>query len=115
VNRFSSQPDVLTRISDLSTSAWAYAGLSAAFELGIVRALDEPATADAIGELLDLEPALVADLLEVLIALGAVERADGLYAVTPAFEPYRSGSLARVMRAGRPPPSAGGRSGRRRA
>jgi SAM-dependent methyltransferase len=99
VNGFSSSPDVLAQIAELSSSAWAYAGLSAAFELGVVRALDSPLTAPEIGAGLDLEPELVADLLGVLVAIGAVELRDGRYAMTPDFEPFRSGSLARVMRA----------------
>ena len=97
---FSAEPDILSSIAELSSSAWAYAGLSAAFELGIVRSLESPATAVELGERLDLDPALVADLLGVLVALGAVERQGERYAVTPALEPFRSGSLSRVMRAG---------------
>jgi SAM-dependent methyltransferase len=97
---FSTSPDILTSISELSSSAWAYTGLSAAFELGIVRSLDSPATAAEIGRNLDLEAELVADLLGVLVALGAVEKSDDRYTVTADFEPFRSGSLARVMRAG---------------
>ncbi len=97
---FSTEPDILSSISELSSSAWAYAGLSAAFELGIVRSLESPATAIELGERLDLDPALVVDLLGVLVALGAIERQEERYAVTPAFEPFRSGSLSRVMRAG---------------
>lgn len=100
MNDFSSNPDILSSIAQLSTAAWAYTGLSAAFELGIVRSLDAPASAAEIGLRLDLEPALVADLLGVLVALGAIEKRGERYAVTPAFEPFRSGSLARVMRAG---------------
>jgi SAM-dependent methyltransferase len=95
------RPDILTAVGELSSAAWAYAGLSAAFELGIVRALDEPATAPELGKRLGLDPELVADLLDVLVALGAVElRADGTYVVLPDFEPFRSGSLSRVVRAG---------------
>ncbi len=97
---FSSSPDVLSRIAELSSATWAYTGLSAALELGVVRALETPATAEELGQRLDLDPALIADLLGVLVALEAVERRDGRYAVTPAFEPFRSGSLARVLRAG---------------
>ena len=97
---FSSEPDILSSIAELSSSAWAYAGLSAAFELGIVRSLESPATAIELGQTLDLDPALIADLLGVLVALGAVERQGERYAVTPALEPFRSGSLSRVMRAG---------------
>ncbi len=100
VNGFSSTPDPISRIGELSSSAWAYAGLSAAFELGVVRALDGPAPAEEIAAGLDLEPELVADLLEVLVALGAAVRHGDRYGVAPEFEPFRSGSLARVMRAG---------------
>lgn len=97
---FSETPDVLSAIAGLSSAAWAYTGLSAAFELGIVRALETPASADELGGRLDLDPDLVADLLAVLVALGAVERRGDRYAVTADFEPFRSGSLARVLRAG---------------
>jgi SAM-dependent methyltransferase len=97
---FSAEPDILSSIAELSSSAWAYAGLSAAFELGIVRSLESPASAIELGQTLDLDPALIADLLGVLVALGAVERQGERFAVTPALEPFRSGSLSRVMRAG---------------
>jgi len=97
---FSPSPDILSRITDLSSASWAYAGLSAAFELGIVRALEDPATAEELGEQLDLDTELVADLLGVLVALGALERRGERYIATAAFDPFRSGSLARVMRAG---------------
>lgn len=66
----------------------------------MVRALDSPASSEELGRRLDLDPALVDDLLGVLVALGAIERQGERYAVTPAFEPFRSGSLARVLRAG---------------
>lgn len=100
MNGFSSSPDPISRISELSSSAWAYAGLSAAFELGVVRALDGPAPAEEIAAKLDLEPELVTDLLEVLVALGAAEQHGDGYGIAPEFEAFRSGSLARVMRAG---------------
>jgi len=100
VNGFSTSPDILSRVSELSSASWAYAGLSAAFELGIVRALEEPATAAELGERLDLDADLVADLLGILVALGAIERIGERYAATADFEPFRSGSLARVMSAG---------------
>jgi SAM-dependent methyltransferase len=97
---FSAEPDILSSVAELSSSAWAYAGLSAAFELGIVRSLESPASAVELGRTLNLDPALIADLLGILVALGAVERQGERYAVTPALEPFRSGSLSRVMRAG---------------
>lgn len=92
--------DILSSVSELSSAAWAYAGLSAAFELGVVAALESPVSPQELGRRLDLDPELIADLLEVLAALGAVERSGERYAATPEFEPFRSGSLARVVRAG---------------
>ena len=100
---FSTGPDIVSSIAELSSAAWAYTGISVAFELGVVRALDGPATATELGDRLDLEPALVADLLGVLVAIGAVERSGPggeVYAPTAALGPFRSGSLARVVRAG---------------
>lgn len=98
---FSPNPDVLSRIAELSNASWAYTGLSAAFELGIVRALGEPSTAGELAERLGLDAELVRDLVGVLVALGAVEPCEGgRFRAAPAFEPFRSGSLARVMRAG---------------
>lgn len=97
---FSARPDVLTSISALSAASWAYAGVSAAFELGIVRALDAPATPAEVGAKLDLEPELVADLLGVMVAIGAVRQEGDRFALAPDFEPFRSGSMAKVMRAG---------------
>jgi SAM-dependent methyltransferase len=100
---FSSGPDIVSSITELSSAAWAYTGVSMAFELGIVRALDEPSSAARIASRLDLDPALVEDLLGVLVAIGAVERTGergDVFAATAAFGPFRSGSLARVMRAG---------------
>lgn len=93
--------DILTAVGELSSAAWAYAGLSAAYELGILHALDRPATADELGDRLDLDPGLIADLLDVLVALGGVELGeDGRFAATADFEPFRAGSLSRVVRAG---------------
>jgi len=100
MNDFSPSPDILSRVSALSSAAWAYTGLASAFELGIVRELSAPASAEDLGRRLDLAPDLVTDLLGVLEAVGAVERRGAVYVATPDFEPFRDGSLARVMRAG---------------
>ena len=66
-----------------------------------IEALQRLERGGVVGCRLGLDPELVADLLDVLVALGAVElRADGAFAVLPEFEPFRSGSLSRVVRAG---------------
>ncbi len=100
MNGYSSGPDILSSVADLSSATWAYAGLSAAIELGVVAALEGESTPAELADRLDLDAELVDDLLGVLVALGAVECRAGRYAATPAFEPFRSGSLARVVRAG---------------
>ncbi len=104
MNRVSESPDILSNISALSSSMWAYTSLSAAFELGIVRELGVPVSAEVLGRRLGLDPELVGDLLGVLVALGAVEVSgrpgDERYVATPAFETFRAGSLGRVTRAG---------------
>lgn len=100
MNEFTPSPDILSRVSALSSAAWAYTGLAATFELGIVRELATPVSAEELGRRLDLDPELVADLLGVLEAVGAVERTGSLFAATSDFEPFRDGSLSRVMRAG---------------
>jgi SAM-dependent methyltransferase len=100
VNGYSAAPDILSTVGELSAATWAYAGVSAALELGVVGALDGETTAAELADRLDLDAELVGDLLAVLVALGAVERRGESYAATAAFEPFRSGALARVLRAG---------------
>jgi SAM-dependent methyltransferase len=100
MNRLARGPDILDHIAGLSSAAWAYASLSACFELGIVAELGSPVTAVELASRLALEEELVADLLGVLVALDAVERDGGRYVATPSFEPFRAGSLGRVTRAG---------------
>ena len=104
MNQVSATPDIVSNISDLSSSMWAYTSLSAAFELGVVGELGSPASAQEIAVRLGLDAELVQDLLGVLVALGAAD-VDGRpgrerYVATPAFETFRAGSLGRVTRAG---------------
>ena len=104
MNRISASPDILSSISALSSSAWAYASLSAAFELGLVKELGTPASVPELSERLEIEPGLVADMLGVLEALGAVEvngrNGSRRFVATPEFETFRAGSIGRVTRAG---------------
>jgi SAM-dependent methyltransferase len=104
MNQFSASPDILTTISTLSSSMWAYAGLSAAFELDLARELGTPSSVPELSARTGLDADLVADLLDVLVALGAVEgwvEGDGeVYVARPEFETFRDGSLGRVTEAG---------------
>jgi predicted O-methyltransferase YrrM len=104
MNQVSAAPDILSNISSLSSSMWAYTSLSAAFELGLAKELGDPATATELSARVGVEPELVRDLLGVLVALGAVETdgppGDERYVSTPEFETFRAGSIGRVTRAG---------------
>ncbi len=104
MNHVSREPDILDNISGLSSAMWTYTSLSACFELGIVEQLGEPVSRDELADRLDLDVELVADLLGVLLALGAVQRGTngdgGRFVATPAFETFRAGALGRVTRAG---------------
>jgi SAM-dependent methyltransferase len=100
MNQVSRAPDILDNIARLSSATWAYAGLSACFELGIVDELGAPVSATELAQRLDLELGLVEDLLGVLVALGAVSEEGGRFVATPEFETFRSGSVARVTQAG---------------
>jgi hypothetical protein len=92
--------DITEVMAALSSASWAYNSLAIALELGLAEHLDAPSSAASLAGKLELDPELVTELLEVLVAVGALERDGGLYAPTAAFEPFRTGSLARVMRAG---------------
>jgi predicted O-methyltransferase YrrM/DNA-binding transcriptional ArsR family regulator len=71
-------PDLDRRVSDLADGAWALAALSTALEHGLLEG--EPAGAADIARRTGLAEPLVARLLDVLVALGFVERrADGTY------------------------------------
>jgi SAM-dependent methyltransferase len=92
--------DITEAIAELSSATWIYTGLSVALELGLAEHLDAPSSARSLADKLELDADLVAELLDVLVALGALDRDGELYSPTSGFEPFRTGSLARVMRAG---------------
>ena len=72
------------RILDLGTSFWGSKTLLSAVELGLFTELAKgPLDADAVRARLGLHARSVRDFLDALVALGVLERRDGVYANTP--------------------------------
>ena len=72
-------------ILQLGTAFWASKTLLSAIELGLFTELASsgPLDADALRERLDLHPRSAEDFFDALVALGMLERADGVYRNTP--------------------------------
>ena len=72
-------------ILQLGFGFWGSKTLLSAVELGLFTLLaDGPLSADALTTRLKLHPRSVRDFLDALVALGQLERNDGLYSNTPA-------------------------------
>src|SRR5947199_549567 len=87
------QPNTITPVAALTPDAimqlgfafWGSKTLLSAVELGLFTLLaDGPLDADAVTARLKLHPRSVRDFLDALVALGQLERKDGIYANTPA-------------------------------
>lgn len=91
--------DFTDHLEQLSTSAWAYAALATALELGMLERLVEPISEQALARDCGIETELVADIIEALAVIGAIERRDGLLAPSPSFAMLLSPSPAKVLRA----------------
>ncbi|HKJ36181.1 MAG TPA: class I SAM-dependent methyltransferase [Solirubrobacterales bacterium] len=91
--------DFIDNLQRLSSATWAYAALAAALELGMLERLAEPIHEPDVAERCGVEPELAADIVEALVAIGALQRRDGLLVPAPSFEMLLSPSLARVLHA----------------
>lgn len=91
--------DFAENLEQLSSSAWAYAALATALELGLLERLGEPVAEEELAAIAGIEPDLCADLVEALLACSAVERRAGMLVPTPSFEMLLSPSVAPVLRA----------------
>jgi SAM-dependent methyltransferase len=70
-------------LGQLAAGTWGVAVLTACAELGMVEALQEPASAAALAAGAGVSPALAERLLDVLVALGLAERDGDGYRGTP--------------------------------
>lgn len=85
-------------LMDLATGYWRSAALSAAVELELFdRLADGPADAPALAADCQADPAYLRDLLEALVSLGLLERAETGYRIAPDFEPLLSPRGSRCM------------------
>lgn len=83
----------------LREDAWAYAAIASAVELGLLDHLGAPISRERLAAAAEVERGLIDDIAGVLVALGALEEADGLLSPTASFELYLSPSLRRVFEA----------------
>ncbi len=91
--------DFTEALEQLSCSAWTYAALATAVELGMLEHLAEPVAESAVAERCQVEPDICADIVEALIAVGAVTRSDGNLIPAPSFQTLLSPSVAKVLQA----------------
>ncbi len=89
--------DFSSNLEQLSSAVWAHAALATALELGVLDYLQQPTSEAEIAERCRLDPELVADLVETLVALAAIERDGDRLVPTPSFELLLSPSLVRVL------------------
>lgn len=86
-----------SRLAELSSSVWTVATLRVAFESGIVSAL--PGTTAALAERTGAHPSIVAGVLDVLVALGLVEKNGDELRATEALAPFTKAPAHDVVRA----------------
>jgi precorrin-6B methylase 2 len=91
--------DFIENLQRLSSATWAYAALAAALELGMLDRLAEPIAEEEVAERCAVERDLAADIVEALVAIGALRRREGMLVPAPSFEMLLSPSLARVLHA----------------
>jgi len=91
--------DFTEALEQLSCSAWTYAALATALELGMLEQLSEPVAESAVAERCEVDPELCADIIDALIAIGAVSRSDGSLIPAPSFQTLLSPPVAKVLQA----------------
>lgn len=92
--------DFIENLEQLSSYAWAYAALATALEIGMLDRLAEPISEPALAQACGVEEGLASDLVEALVALGAVRRDGPTLRPAPSFEMLLSPTVAKVIRAG---------------
>ena len=74
-------------ITSLSASVWAFSTLAAALEAGLLERLTEPRGLSELSQQPGLQPSLIEGMLDLLVALGLLQRNDDLYRSTPDLLP----------------------------
>lgn len=78
----SNKQSVKQVITSLSTSVWAFSTLAGALEAGVLERLTEPRSLAALSQHSGLQPSLIEGILDLLVALGLLERDGDLYRST---------------------------------
>ena len=94
------EADFADKLEQLSSSAWAYAALAGALEVGLLDRLREPVDRAEVAGCCGVEPELADDMIEALLAIGVVEADGSRLTPTPAFETLSSPRVVRVLRSG---------------
>jgi SAM-dependent methyltransferase len=98
-----SPEEVRTILQQLSASVWQLSVLSAAVEAGLVEPLAEPRAIAWLAERAGCSPLMVERTLDVLVAMGLVQRDGDRYVAGPGLaaqlEPQRHDSLKHEIRA----------------
>ena len=85
-------PPATKVIDDLSMSAWAFAALASALEVGLLEALTEARSLDELSAGSGITSSLVEGMLDVLVAVGLLSRVGYNYRSTPDLLPLLQGS-----------------------
>ncbi len=94
------EADFADTLEQLSSSAWAYAALAGALEVGLLDRLRDPVDRVEAAASCGVEPELADDMIEALLAIGVVEADGPRLTPTPAFETLSSPRVVRVLRSG---------------
>jgi precorrin-6B methylase 2 len=84
-------------IDELSSSAWAFATLTAALEAGLLEQLVDPQELGATSARSGLDPSLTEGILDVVVALGFVRRDGQLFAAAPGLTPLLASDAKEVL------------------
>ena len=82
-------------LADLSAGVWGVAAVAACAEIGMVERLGEPIAAEALAAGAGVSPRLAERLLDVLRALGLVERRGERYVATRRARGALTGAAGR--------------------
>ncbi len=92
-------PEVRDRLAELSASAWTYAAIGAAVELGLPASMREPSEAPLLAEAAGVSVPLATSLAEALVAGGLAQRTDRGFVAVPGLAALAVDEPQDVMRA----------------